>query len=417
MIKAATFYLADMPQEDKRLCQLLCDELGAAGSAMVREWYRACDEATGERINWGEVQARGVQVGKQTFADRGYRGELVNDLQRAEFFARFKTEFKKIAAGERASLPFPGSAPFIFLRMDPNHEAASVVNEGGTWYLRNPHFYPGGSRSEDNRREWRLKDVGRNGWGYAILAEAEKFACIRIMPDRKKRGSWVVKITVHLPDAIARREVEKQEVWAGIDLGLNCPAVLSIPDHPDGGFVRFLGNDQYPRLWQQLDKYEDRKRVLNRAGKREAARDLRAKITGVRQHINELISREIVDLCLAMRATGVRMEDLKGLGTEGTGRLKFWPRFHLATRIEQKAAEVGLAFEKIKPAGTSQTCSSCGHRDKGNRNGPDFICLRCGFSRHADVNAANNIARGMDDFDLPTGASAPTKARRLVIAS
>ncbi len=417
MIKTATFYIADMPQEDKRLCERLCAELGAAGATMVREWYRACDEVTGERINWPEVQKRGVQVGRQAFAERGYRAELVNDLQRAEFFARFKMEFKKIQAGERASLPFPGSAPFIFLRMDPGKEKATLVQEDGTWYLRDPHFYPGGGRNEDNKREWRLKDVGRNGWGYAILAEAEKAACIRIMPDRKKRGSWVVKITVHLPDAALRKEVERQEVWAGIDLGLNCPAVLSIPDHPDGGFVRFFGNDEYARLWQRLKEYEDRKRRLNRAGKRRAARDLRAKITGVRQHINELISREIIDLCIAMRVTGLRMEDLKGLGADGSGKLKFWPRFHLVTRIEQKAHEAGLEFVKIKPAGTSQTCSACGYRDKDNRNGSDFTCKRCGFSRHADVNAANNIARGMEEFSLPTGATAPNKAQRLVIAS
>ncbi len=418
MIKTVTFYIADMPRDDKRLCDRLCVDLGAAGARMVREWFRACDETPpGAAIDWPEVQRRGVAVGKAMVEAAGYRTELGNDLARAEFFARFKMEFKKVLKGERASLPFPGRAPFIFLRMDPGHETAIIEQRDDAWYMRNPRFYPGGDSNEANRREWRLKPVDRKGWAENILEAAEKFACVRIMPDRKKPGSWVVKITVHLPDALERKLVEEHECWAGIDLGINCPAVLSIPDRDKGGFVRFFGMDKYTALWAKLNRYEERKRALNRAGQQHAARDLRAKITGLRQYINEQISREIIDLCLRMHVTGIRMEDLKGLRTEGTGKLKYWPRFHLTTRIEQKAREVGLAFEQIRAAGTSQTCSVCGHRHRDNRHGSDFLCLRCGFARHADVNAANNIARGMQDFDLPAGAAAPGRALRLELSA
>jgi len=416
-LKTVGLYLAEMPQEDKVVCKAICRDLGRAGARMVREWYRACDEvAPGEKIPWGEVQTRGVVVGKATVQEAGLRPELANEMQRTEFFARFKTEFGKILRGEKASLPFPGDAPFIYLRLDPGNAAATIEKREGVWYLRDPHFYPGGGRNQDNKREWRLKGRSRDGWEYRWLEAAEKLACVRIKPDHKKRGAWVALITLHVPQ-VDDRPGSPEAVWAGVDLGLNSPAVLSIPDHPEGGFVRFFGRDLYLRMWDRLDQYEERKARLNRAGKRRAARDLRAKITGIRQHINELISREIVDLCRRLRVTGIRMEDLRGIQDAATGKLKHWPRYHLMMRIQQKAGEAGLAFELVRAAGTSQTCSACGYREKGNREGALFHCLRCGFERHADVNAANNIARGMEEFDLPTGAQAMRPARRLELVA
>jgi transposase len=48
----------------------------------------------------------------------------------------------------------------------------------------------------------------------------------------------------------------------------------------------------------------------------------------------------------------------------------------------------------VKSAYTSQACSVCYYVDKLNR--PDqqtFCCLACGYSIHADLNAALNIQR------------------------
>ncbi len=47
---------------------------------------------------------------------------------------------------------------------------------------------------------------------------------------------------------------------------------------------------------------------------------------------------------------------------------------------------------KIPPHYTSQKCSRCGTIDKKNRlSQSKFKCLNCGFSIHADINAANNM--------------------------
>jgi transposase len=52
--------------------------------------------------------------------------------------------------------------------------------------------------------------------------------------------------------------------------------------------------------------------------------------------------------------------------------------------------------QKVAPAYTSQRCSACGHIAAGSRESQAlFRCVACGFTLHADVNAArNNIAAG-----------------------
>ncbi len=50
-----------------------------------------------------------------------------------------------------------------------------------------------------------------------------------------------------------------------------------------------------------------------------------------------------------------------------------------------------VEVRKVHPAYTSQTCRSCGHVDKKNRNGTEFKCTECGHADDADVNAALNI--------------------------
>ena len=63
----------------------------------------------------------------------------------------------------------------------------------------------------------------------------------------------------------------------------------------------------------------------------------------------------------------------------------------VAARLIDLEQRFGIASEEVDPAYTSQTCSSCGHVHKSNRNGDVFRCHRCGLTLHADVNAARNI--------------------------
>jgi len=51
-------------------------------------------------------------------------------------------------------------------------------------------------------------------------------------------------------------------------------------------------------------------------------------------------------------------------------------------------------FEKVNPAYTSQECNICGHTSRQNRTTQSlFLCMNCGHSENADVNAAKNILK------------------------
>jgi putative transposase len=64
----------------------------------------------------------------------------------------------------------------------------------------------------------------------------------------------------------------------------------------------------------------------------------------------------------------------------------------LARRLEDKAPG---RVEKIHPAYTSQRCSACGHVAADSRESQAlFRCAACGYTEHADVNAAKNTAAG-----------------------
>jgi transposase len=52
----------------------------------------------------------------------------------------------------------------------------------------------------------------------------------------------------------------------------------------------------------------------------------------------------------------------------------------------------GVRVVYVNPAYTSQTCSACGQCERANRmSQSQFQCRSCGFSAHANVNAAVNM--------------------------
>jgi putative transposase len=60
--------------------------------------------------------------------------------------------------------------------------------------------------------------------------------------------------------------------------------------------------------------------------------------------------------------------------------------------LSYKADWYGRTFVKVNPKNTSIECPCCGHTEKGNRRTQAvFLCLNCGYTKHADYVAANNI--------------------------
>jgi hypothetical protein len=74
---------------------------------------------------------------------------------------------------------------------------------------------------------------------------------------------------------------------------------------------------------------------------------------------------------------------------------------HIPEQIAWGAAKRGRVATKVKSAYTSQECGVCHYPDRANR--PDqqtFCCRVCGYSMHADLNAACNIEHRWGDSEL-----------------
>jgi len=95
----------------------------------------------------------------------------------------------------------------------------------------------------------------------------------------------------------------------------------------------------------------------------------------------------------------IAIEDLKQLKENKRGkwskqinrRFNYWFYALALRRIRDRAEAAGVRCLSVPPQYTSQTCPSCGHIEKANRQGEKFKCLRCGFTGDADHIAALNI--------------------------
>lgn len=74
---------------------------------------------------------------------------------------------------------------------------------------------------------------------------------------------------------------------------------------------------------------------------------------------------------------------------------------HIPEQIAWNAAKRGMRATRVKSAYSSQECSVCHYPDRANRpNQQTFCCQVCGYSTHADLNAALNIEQRWGDDEL-----------------
>lgn len=208
----------------------------------------------------------------------------------------------------------------------------------------------------------------------------------------RRRGSWYFNLVLDLPETprVSSRGV------VGVDVGENTLAATSTGKVLGGG-----------RLRHRRDRYLAHRRRLQANGSRAAKRKLRA-ISGRERrhvrHVNHETSKTIVAEALRAGAGEIRLEGLTHIraniqaGRRVRSRLHRWAFRQLQDFVAYKAEAAGLHVVAINPAYTSQTCSACGAL--GKRDKHRFSCS-CGNRRHADVNAAANIA----GFARPIGSA------------
>jgi putative transposase len=201
--------------------------------------------------------------------------------------------------------------------------------------------------------------------------------------NQDSRGRWYLNVAVKV--AV---KASQGTTAVGIDLGFKDAATCS-----DGQVLQ--------SRW-----YRDEEKALataQRAGKRDRARAIHAKIANRRKDAMHKLSTNLVAQNAAVFVGDVSSAKMVKMGNGKSALDAGWSMFK--TMLEYKATQAGVVFEEVNEAWSTQTCSSC-----GNVEGPKGLAglsvrkwtCSCGAHHDRDVNAALNIRnKGLVQLGIP----------------
>ncbi len=225
--------------------------------------------------------------------------------------------------------------------------------------------------------------ASHRAWLDALLDGTAKAGSIKLW--RSRKGLWyaLLSVSMDVPDAA------NEDRWLGVDRGQNVPAVAALPE---GGAVFW----RLPYVRHIRRVYAARRKTLQQLGKHRAVLKLDSRERRIITHLNHCVSKEVVALAVR-HACGIRIEDLSGIRASkqrkttksdaGQNR-DFWPFYQLEQFIAYKAQLSSVGMEKVPPAYTSKSCHACGRINTRKKHA--YTCT-CGYTAHADANAAMNI--------------------------
>jgi IS605 OrfB family transposase len=218
--------------------------------------------------------------------------------------------------------------------------------------------------------------------------------------DRKRK--WFLNITYEPPKHEVTLDPDR---IVGVDFGINNAFFCAVSDGPkrlsaDGWEIE----DFRRRIRKRRISIQRQGKFSGRKGKgREKILDPILKLGEKERRFRDSryhhFSKAIVQFAVAERAGTIQLEDLTSLKADKQEKfvLRDWALADLQTKLKYKAEEYGVKIVEVDPQYTSQRCSSCGHIDKGNRDGVNFLCKQCGTKENADYNAAKNLSiEGID---------------------
>ena len=216
----------------------------------------------------------------------------------------------------------------------------------------------------------------------------------------------------------------------GVDLGINTPLCAALNDNQYGG-MSIGSREQFLKMRMRMSaqKRELQRNLRHstngghgRKQKLQALERLEGKERNWVHLQNHIFSKTLIEYALKSDAGVIQMERLTGFGRDKFDDvddgykfiLRYWSFSELQTMIEDKANAAGIEVRYVNPYHTSQTCSFCGHYEKGQRvNQSTFICKNPDCEKgkgkkrkdgtfegiNADWNAARNIALSKDIVD------------------
>ncbi len=207
-------------------------------------------------------------------------------------------------------------------------------------------------------------------------------------------GQWFLLVVVKVPEGTPIPPTD----FLGGDLGVVNLATPSDGTTHSGERIEAC-RTRYATYRQRLQRAAtvaqmDGKRPKNmrRALQRTARREAR-----FRRDTNHGISKTLVAAAQG-NEYGIALEDLTALRTRTRfrkpqrARMAGWAFAQLRFFVEYKARLAGIPVVLVDPRNTSRQCRACGHISTANRpSQARFSCKQCGYTAHADCNAAVNI--------------------------
>lgn len=225
-----------------------------------------------------------------------------------------------------------------------------------------------------------------------MLDDAQEIDSINIV-EKDGRLVGFVCVTLDVPEPAGVLPV-------GVDLNETNILVAVDPDNRElfiSGKQMKIANAKTRKTRKRLQKKLANKKAdgLDTKSVRSLIKRLAGKQRNRTKTFCQAVAKELVQWCppnAVIVLEDLRMPQVSKEKKVGKGikrRLSQWARGILTTSIDANAKKNGILLEKVNPAHTSTHCSRCGLA--GNRKRHSFTCPSCGYTGHADVNAAVNI--------------------------
>ncbi len=202
----------------------------------------------------------------------------------------------------------------------------------------------------------------------------------------REGDDWHCSFTVEYDE-----QQDGEETPIGVDVGHNY-ILAATPDDASAESFLVSGKEhkfvrRYYRSLRDSLQETGAHRARTRVGNKECRRI---------QDMNHTLSKRLIKYASQFENPVIKLEDLENIrdGSEWNG-VHSWPFYELQQFITYKAEKEGIRVEKVDPENTSQKCSQCG--ELVGRDGSKFECPHCGYVRHADLNAAENISHREGD--------------------
>ena len=233
----------------------------------------------------------------------------------------------------------------------------------------------------------------------------------RVFRNRRKKNThkWLGQLIVaYVP---APYKTLSPDIIMGIDPGVNNPLCIHIRQNGKANKWQMrIGNGRQMLLVRGMIQGEI-KRIIRAVKRKDSPldektkrvlrlklRDLRGREKRTMKTASQTIAATLAEVARRNGAGVWQMEDFKKDGEKGNGWLaRNWAPGIVKDAIRWKAEQLGVDLRFIDPHHTSQRCSKCGHidrknRPKGKKGASYFKCVKCGYRKDADKNAAKNLS-------------------------